>query len=101
MLEITQSHLLLQMIQRFKQELSVLEREVYATIPARKPPISMVLTNPKTGKPFEKKSSKSNRNPKTPTSVQPKKKSNRVRKLNDRSLLGGGSLLERDPVGVK
>lgn len=69
MLEVTQAHSLLQMIQRFKQELSVLEREVYATIPARKTPINMVLTDPKTGKPFVKKQKKScnNRTQATPT----------------------------------
>lgn len=58
MLEVSQAHILLQMIQKFKQELSLLEHEVYSIIPARKPPVSMVLTDPSTGRPFEKKPKK-------------------------------------------
>jgi hypothetical protein len=54
MLEVSQAHYLLQIIHKFKQDLTLLEHEVAATIPRRSKP-KMVLIDPETGKPFELK----------------------------------------------
>jgi len=75
MLEVSQAHYLLQLIHKFKQDLTLLEHEVYATIPSRKKPVSLVLTDPKTGKPFEKKVKKTSTN-KTP--APPRRKTNQI-----------------------
>jgi len=55
-MEILQSQMLLQLIHKFKSDLAVLEREIYATIPQKKErKINVVLIDPDTGKPFERK----------------------------------------------
>lgn len=55
-MELTQSQILLQMIRKFKEDLSSLEQEVYASIPHKKVEQNeFVLMNPLTGKPFHKK----------------------------------------------
>ncbi len=58
MLEVTQAHVLLQVIHKFEKELALMKSEIYATIPTKRKPPKMVFIDPETGKPFELKRKK-------------------------------------------